>query len=621
MRTVTSKSVGIKLQHHALDSASLASNFNLSIRLFSGIKMFSFASLVFSTFIATSFSTARARPLSQQDTGSLLTPDIDAYIIATLAEVGTPGGLSIAAVVHNDDGSWAIETKGYGNATLDGTPVDEDTMFAIGSNTKLFTVAVTGLLLANESLPTLTLDTPLSDAFPEWKLMDSNASSKATLTDLFSHRTGVPGHNFMYELNDQLPDIISRLQFLKPSAPFQSAFQYSNLMYATISYLSEIYLGVPYAHYVKEHILNPLGLSATFSRTVASDGHVLAQGFSYPALGETTPEPIEFYAGNVTEDGGAISGAGGLIMNSKDAATWIQTLLLDGASPTTGEQVIPADILEFAATGRSVVYETPVRTLYGAGQQVYDYQGYKVIEHGGGVPGFTSQIMRVPELGVGLAILTNDFVNGIKIISKVQSKLMADFIGSDSGLDNSTTSNSGGSSTSNPAPTDPTAPSGDVASYAGTYTDPAYGSLDLCYIADETSCLDTLSEIPASVLAAFSSSSGNSTSSGSETPNIFIANWGKMFASHFILQHYDADSWNMTLFSVLNRVDVKGQSTGEKFVQLAGAASATFVVENSSVAGFGITGGLWGSGETAVAGEPIGDDIPSSSEVWFSKSA
>ncbi len=48
-----------------------------------------------------------------------------------------------------------------------------------------------------------------------------------------------------------------------------------------------------------------------------------------------------------------MSGAGGIIMNAKDAATWLQTLLLQGANPTTGEQIIPAEAVAHISTGVS----------------------------------------------------------------------------------------------------------------------------------------------------------------------------------------------------------------------------------------------------------------------------
>lgn len=74
------------------------------------------------------------------------------------------------------------------------------------------------------------------------------------------------------------------------------------------SYLPTAVLGVPYARYVKEHILDPLGLEATtYSTDVASSGLVLAQGFAAPGLGMTEQPALEFWEGAVTEDGDCTS--------------------------------------------------------------------------------------------------------------------------------------------------------------------------------------------------------------------------------------------------------------------------------------------------------------------------
>ena len=62
----------------------------------------------------------------------------DAFINGLLKEYDSPGGVSIAVVRRNPRGSWVVETKGYGMATLSGSKVTEDTLFAIGSNSKVF---------------------------------------------------------------------------------------------------------------------------------------------------------------------------------------------------------------------------------------------------------------------------------------------------------------------------------------------------------------------------------------------------------------------------------------------------------------------------------------------------
>ncbi|KAF9017788.1 hypothetical protein BDZ89DRAFT_1044930 [Hymenopellis radicata] len=170
------------------------------------------------------------------DDGLLLTSEIDDFIQSIPVEWGAPGGVAVAAVMMNENGSWSVDTKGYGNARSDGTLVDSETMFAIGSNSKQFNAVSTGLLLFNDSLePRLTMSTKLGSVFPEsWELMDDFATSQSTIVDLFSHRTGLPRHDLSYSANDTVPDMMSRTKYLKPSLEFRDRYQYNklnNIMY------------------------------------------------------------------------------------------------------------------------------------------------------------------------------------------------------------------------------------------------------------------------------------------------------------------------------------------------------------------------------------------------------
>lgn len=70
-------------------------------------------------------------------TQDVLTPKVGEFIEGILANWNSPGGVGIAVVQKNEDGSWNVETKGYGIAKADGSKVDEDTLFAIGSNSKV----------------------------------------------------------------------------------------------------------------------------------------------------------------------------------------------------------------------------------------------------------------------------------------------------------------------------------------------------------------------------------------------------------------------------------------------------------------------------------------------------
>ncbi|KAE9386331.1 beta-lactamase/transpeptidase-like protein [Gymnopus androsaceus JB14] len=276
-------------------------------------------------------------------TKNILNPDIENFIWEVLTDWNSPGG-------QNVDGSWNVEKKGYGVAKADGSNITEDTLFALGSNSKA------SLLISNETLsPRISWKTKIASILTRMGIV---ASSQSTIIDLMSHRTGLPGHDLFYHKNQNRSSLISKIKYLRPSAEFREIFQYSNPSYTILSYIPEVLLKIPFARYVKEHIFDPLGLnSTTYSGDVASETGNLADGFGREGINISknifrsgTPRALPYWNMIGGEDGDVISGAGGVISSAKD-----MVLLLQGKNPLTDEQVIPMEVIQKAASGTIVV--------------------------------------------------------------------------------------------------------------------------------------------------------------------------------------------------------------------------------------------------------------------------
>ncbi|KAG7440335.1 uncharacterized protein BT62DRAFT_629619 [Guyanagaster necrorhizus] len=126
----------------------------------------------------------------------LPSPPQQNHVEGILANWKSPGGLGVAVVKGGDDGGWYAETKGYGYATLGGSKVSEDTLFCISSNSKLFNVLATGLLISNESLvPRISWDTRIADIVPEWELRDPD----------------LPRDDLMYSWMDDIHSLVNTL--------------------------------------------------------------------------------------------------------------------------------------------------------------------------------------------------------------------------------------------------------------------------------------------------------------------------------------------------------------------------------------------------------------------------
>ncbi|KIK64017.1 hypothetical protein GYMLUDRAFT_40239 [Collybiopsis luxurians FD-317 M1] len=570
----------------------------------------------------------------------VLTPEIDKYIEEVLASWNSPGGVGVAVVQKNEDGSWNVETKGYGNAKADGSKVTEDTLFAIGSNSKLFDVIATGLLISNESLsPRIAWNTKISSVIPEWELADPVASSESNIIDLMSHRTGLPRHDVSYNDKKTTPGVISKLKYLRPSAEFREVWQYNNLMYTVLSYLPEVLLRIPFTHYVKEHIFLPLGLhSTTYSADVAENSGNLASGFARDKVNETEdifgmgiPRTIPFWNPRGGEDGNVISGAGGVISSSRDVATWLQTLLLLGQHPKTNEQIIPSAVILKVATGVTTyagVASFPELgpVVYGGGQMMSSYRGHNYVEHGGSTPGFHTQITRFPFENVGVAVLSNDDAFGGLFIEVIKGRIIDKMFGLEPIDWNSNVKQLATIRYEEqlrslvPRPTHPSPPSVHFASFAGEYHHPAYGSLLLCGLSSTVSspenpeCQDLIDKLPTQLPDTVNAS----------VPT-FFSRMESAWLSHVRLEHFSGNLFNVSGFLSLPILEPSKTSMQEqRYWARDSTGHAPITIEfafnkNGTVSGFGVTGDFWGAG-AGVEG-PTGDTVEERAEVWFDRFA
>ncbi len=452
----------------------------------------------------------------------------------------------------------------------------------------------------------------MASIFPQWDLMDPVAASASTILDLMSHRTGVPAHNLMYNKNDS--DVfLSRCKYLRPSLGFRENFQYNNYMYTVLSALPTYLLPhhPSFASYVKENILDPLGLvNATYSYEVASRTGQLAQGVLRTgrkyALDGGLPKWLPFWFTNGGEDGtNILSGAGGVIMTLKEVTVWLRTLLLLGKNPSTGESVIPPEVVAKAVNGVSVVYGTSSHpslspAVYGGGQYSYSYQGHYIVEHAGSAPGTKSAILRLPYDGVGLAVFSTDDVYGDNLNEIIKYRIM-DSIFDMPVIDWNELVKTSVEVQFNltrdmalPRPENATMPL-PLDHLQGVYTNSAYGNLTLCTIPSSLEICATLAEEAPTALPNISFTA---------RPTL-ISTWDKVWSTHLELGHFDGLLWNASaLYSY-------GGDDDGPWVNEYVAFEAEFAPDAS---GFGVTG-IWGAASDTLTGTTVQERA----EVWFER--
>src|SRR3982750_4529826 len=176
---------------------------------------------------------------------------IDAYANKVMDTWHGPG---MAIAVVKDD--KVVLAKGYGIREL-GKPekVDENTLFAIASNTKAFTTASLAILVDEGKI---SWNDKVTKYIPDLQMYDPWVTNELTIRDIVSHRSGLDtfsGDLLWYETTYTDDDILKRVHFLKPVSSFRTRYGYQNLMFIVAGKVIEKVSGKPWGEFVKERIL------------------------------------------------------------------------------------------------------------------------------------------------------------------------------------------------------------------------------------------------------------------------------------------------------------------------------------------------------------------------------
>ena len=332
--------------------------------------------------------------------------DLDAWVARSMKEFEVPG----MAVAILKDGKLVL-AKGYGVRKLgDPTPVDEHTMFGIGSNTKAFTTAALAMLVDEGKL---SWDDPVYQRLPGFQMYDPYVSHEMTIRDLLTHRSGMglgEGDLLIFPHTTYTrDDIIQRLRYMKPVSSFRSRYAYDNLLYITAGQIIPAVTGTSWDDFIRQRIFAPLGMDAT---NLSNAAFKPGEDYAFPhSRVDGKLQVVEF--GNL--DNAAPAGA----INScaADMAKWVILQLGHGKPPDSDQRLFsekqsremwsPQTILPTGDPSPSLVALKTNFAAYGLGWGLRDYHGRKLVGHTGGVSGFVSRVMLVPEENMGVVILTN----------------------------------------------------------------------------------------------------------------------------------------------------------------------------------------------------------------------
>ncbi len=334
------------------------------------------------------------------NTPSFITDSLDSYIERGMSQWQIPG-LAIAIV---KDGK-VIFSKGYGVKEVNKLEkVDENTLFIIASNTKLFTGTSIAKLDFEKKL---SLSDKVTKYLPWFRLYDTSSTKLATIRDMLCHRIGLKtfqGDFTFWDSNLPKDSIIWRMRYLKPPQEFRQDYGYCNSAFLVAGRILEKVTGKSWESYVSENILTPLGMTNTYMNTAKLE---MRENVAQPhnnLYGPLTVIPFD----SVDNLGPATS----MVSNVKDLSKWLLMQLDSGKYE--GRSVIPwaviqktRDINILTGSRKSAAFPTHFRG-YGLGVYSTDYNARQVYWHTGGAFGQVTNVCFVPEEKLGITILTNN---------------------------------------------------------------------------------------------------------------------------------------------------------------------------------------------------------------------
>jgi CubicO group peptidase (beta-lactamase class C family) len=323
---------------------------------------------------------------------------IEQFIVDQLAAWEVPG-CAVAAVRRGD----VVLAGGWGRRDLEaGLPVTPDTLFAIGSTTKAFTATTVGTLV-DDGL--LEWERPLRDYVPEIRLADPAVTDRLTVTDLLSHRSGLPRHDQVWlgHPGRSRAESIGRLRFLPLSKDLRQQFQYCNIGYLAAGHIVDVLSGVPWEQYLSTRFLTPLRMgrsNLSVEEMVADADHSTA----YERREGGVVRPVAQRPVTAMAPAGAINSC------AADLTRWLLAQLAGGQ--VDGQAVMSADTVRRQHEPHIVLPEDrtfpeSTRHAYGLGWLIGRYRDHRLLEHSGGIDGFLTECMLLPDDGIGIAVMTN----------------------------------------------------------------------------------------------------------------------------------------------------------------------------------------------------------------------
>ncbi|MFD2918888.1 serine hydrolase [Terrimonas rubra] len=353
---------------------------------------------------------------------------IDSLMEEALIKLNVAGA-SIAVV---KDGK-VIHQKGYGFASINTKEkVTEYSNFQIASNTKAFTTAALAILVDEGKVK---WEDKVKDHIPEFKMYNDYVTDNFSIADLLTHRSGLGlGAGDLTFIPDgadfTVNDLLGIFQHFKPVSPFRTKYNYDNLLYIIAGEIIARVSNMRFDEFIQKRIFTPLQMTSSF----VGDPNIPTAGSLAAPHSTATGELKTINRFNI----GMIGPAGGIYSNVSDMSKWMVTQINRGRYGSDQKQVL----FSTANSGKMWTIQTVLPNYvserynthfngYGLGWVLNDMRGNLVAMHTGGLPGMLSQVTLVPDLKLGIVVLTNTESGGGSLAFALTRTIMDSYFGLD----------------------------------------------------------------------------------------------------------------------------------------------------------------------------------------------
>ena len=345
---------------------------------------------------------------------------IDALVEESMSQMQVAG---VAVLVVKD--GQVVHQKGYGVKSIETEEkVDEYTNFAIASNSKAFTTAALAILVDEKKIQWTD---KVVKYIPEFTLYNDYVTENFNLQDLITHRSGLGlGAGDLMFFPDgsdfSMKDILGVFQYFEPQSAFRTQFDYDNLLYYVAGEVVARVTGDTFESFIEKRIFEPLGMNQTYSFWPRIKDR---ESLAAPHNANKAIREIPHFTKNVN------GAAGGIYSNIHDLTQWLFVQLNQGKYGKDLSQTLFSEESHREMWRIHTAMKTPLKDQYqthfygyGLGWFLKDVKGNLHVSHTGGLPGMLSKTVLIPDLNLGVIVLTNTEPGGGALFTAVSNSIV-----------------------------------------------------------------------------------------------------------------------------------------------------------------------------------------------------